>query len=59
MDYTEYISNANISFAGVFFKVALDYAQKALRENPNGIEALICAGKACISLEPVDTKAQM
>lgn len=51
MTYNDFIANANTAFVGGFFARALDYSKKALKEKKDGIEALICAGKACMSMD--------
>ena len=51
MNYNEYISYSNIVFGSNEFVRSLEYAKKAITENPDAVEGYLCAGKACMSLD--------
>ena len=50
MSYTEYIANANTAFGGGEYGLAVEYAQKAIKEEPKEIDGYVIAGKSYISM---------
>jgi len=54
MSYNDFIANSNTAFAGGQHSLALDYANKAIKESPKEAIGYICAGKASMALSKLD-----
>lgn len=53
-NYIEAMTNGETAFSNDHYDLALEWFQKAIKENPNDTDALTKAGTVCVPLEKFD-----
>lgn len=53
MSFNENIANSNLAVSSRNYELALEYAKKAIKEQPDSAEGYVCAGRACMSKDTV------